>query len=160
AKIVAEKQGAELLDTPPHILEGRKGQPSTVVMPLDMQVRPIVDGQYLIPKTLDFIKQQAAAKKPFFVYVGYSEMHRPGVVHSDFVNKSPLRGGLYADCIAEMDYRVGQVLDGIKEAGVEDNTIVILSSDNAGDGIYGGMGGGSNGPWRGNFFYTPFEGSM
>ncbi len=130
-------------------------------MNLDMKVRPIVDGEYLIPKTVEFIKRQAAAKKPFFVYLGYSEMHPPAVCNPDFVGKSPLRGGMYADCIAEMDYRVGQVLDAVKEAGIEDNTLVVLSSDNGGDGLQGaGKGGGSNGPWRGNFFYTPFEGSM
>lgn len=61
-----------------------------------------------------------------------------------------------------MDLRLGQVLDAIKEAGVEDNTIVVFSSDNAGGGLSGGAGiaGGSNGPFRGNFFYTPYEGSM
>ena len=160
AKVLAEKKVPELLTLPPHILEGRKGQPSKVVMPLDMKVRPIVDGEYLIPKTIDFIKRQAAAKKPFFVYLGYSEMHPPIACHPDFAGKSPQRGGVYADCIAEMDYRVGQILDGIKEAGVEDNTIVVLSSDN---GITTGAAsgsGGSSGPWRGNFYNTPFEGSM
>ena len=88
-------------------------------------------------------------------------MHPPIVCNPEFVGKSPLRGGMYADCIAEMDYRVGQVLDGIKEAGVEDNTIVVFSSDNATGGLAGGAAsGGSNGPFRGNFFYTPYEGSM
>jgi len=161
-EVLAERKVSELLTLPPHILEGRKGQPSRVVMPLDMKVRPIVDGDYLIPKTVDFIKRQAAAKKPFFVYLGYSEMHQPVVCNPEFVGKSPLRGGMYSDCIAEMDYRVGQVVDAIKAAGVEDNTIVVLSSDDATDGLSGGaaVGGGSNGPWRGNFFYTPFEGSM
>ncbi len=161
-KILAERKVSELLDVPPHILEGRKGQPSKPVMPLDMTVRPIVDRDYLVPKTIDFIKRNAAAKKPFFVYLGYSEMHPPAVCAPEFVGKSPKRGGMYADCIAEMDHRVGQVLDAIKEAGVEDNTIVVFSSDNAGDGLAAGAGlaGGSNGPWRGNFFYTPFEGSM
>jgi arylsulfatase len=33
-------------------------------------VRPIVDEKYIIPKTVDYIKRQAAAKKPFVVYVG------------------------------------------------------------------------------------------
>jgi arylsulfatase len=160
-KVLAEQKVPELLDLPPHILEGRKGQLSKVVMPLDMQVRPIVDGEYLIPKTLEFIKRQAAAKKPFFVYLGYSEMHPPVVCNPAFVSKSPLRGGMYADCIAEMDYRVGQILDGLKDAGVEDNTLVVLSSDNAAlTGTPGGAAGGSNGPWRGDFYYTPFEGSM
>ena len=162
-KEILEKQKVpELLTLPPHVLEGRKGQPSKPVMPLDMKVRSIIDGEYLIPKTIDFIKRQAAVKKPFFVYLGYSEMHPPTVCNPDFVGKSPLRGGMYSDCIAEMDFRVGQVLDAIKDAGVDDNTIVVLTSDNAGGGLSGGagLGGGSNGPWRGNFFYTPFEGSM
>src|SRR5262252_8687104 len=51
--ILAESKVPELLTLPPHILEGRKGQASKIVMPLDMKVRPIVDGEYLIPKTVD-----------------------------------------------------------------------------------------------------------
>ncbi|HTT39802.1 MAG TPA: arylsulfatase [Burkholderiales bacterium] len=159
-KVLAEKKVPELLDLPPHILEGRKGEPSKIAMPLDMKVRPIVDGQYLIPKTIDFIKRQAAAKKPFFVYLGYSEMHPPEVCNPDFVGKSPLRGGMYADCIAEMDYRVGQILDAIKEAGIDDNTIVVLSSDNGPVTGAAGSSGGSTGPYRGNIYWAPFEGSM
>jgi hypothetical protein len=75
------------------ILEGKKGQPTVPVMPLDLSVRPIVDEKYIIPKTVDFIKRQAAAKKPFFVYVGYSEMHPPVMVNPNFVGKSTQRGG-------------------------------------------------------------------
>jgi hypothetical protein len=44
--------------------EGKKGQASKAVMPLDLKVRPIVDEQYVIPKTVEFIKRNAAAKKP------------------------------------------------------------------------------------------------
>jgi arylsulfatase A-like enzyme len=55
----------------PMIWEGKKGEPSKPVMPLDLDVRPIVDEKYIIPKTIDFIRREAAAKKPFFVYVGY-----------------------------------------------------------------------------------------
>jgi arylsulfatase len=143
---------------PPMIWEGRKGEPSKPVMPLDLNVRPIVDEKYIIPKTIDFIRREAAAKKPFFVYVGYSEMHPPEIANPAFAGKSTNRGGLYADLVGEMDVRVGQILDAIKEAGVDDSTMVILSSDN-------GMGRiqamhGSSGPWRGDFFTPPFEGSM
>ena len=144
----------------PMIWEGKKGEPSKPVMPLDLKVRPVLDGQYIIPKTVDYIKRNAAAKKPFFIYVGYSEMHTPVIGNPDFVGKSTQRGGLFADVIAEMDYRVGQILDAIKEAGIEDNTIVILSSDNASGGVVPQFGGNTNGPWRGDFFNTPFEGSM
>jgi arylsulfatase A-like enzyme len=144
----------------PMIWEGKKGEQSKPVMPLDLKVRPIVDGEYIIPKTVEYIKRNAAAKKPFFVYVGYSQVHPPVMGNPDFVGKSTKRGGLYADVIGEMDYRVGQLLDAIQEAGVDDNTMVILSSDNANGGFVPQLGPGSNGPWRGNFPNTPFEGSM
>jgi hypothetical protein len=63
----------------PMIWEGKKGEPSKPVMPLDLNVRPILDGSYIIPKTVEYIKRNAAAKKPFFVYVGYSEVHPPTI---------------------------------------------------------------------------------
>src|SRR3984957_18102423 len=144
----------------PMIWEGKKGRPSKPVMPLDLKVRPIVDGKYLIPKTVEYIKRNAAAKKTFFVYVGYSHMHPPVLGDPDFVGKSTQRGGLYADLMGEIDYRVGQILDAVKEAGIEENTIVILSSDNASGGAIPQVGGSTNGPWRGDFMNTPFEGSM
>jgi arylsulfatase len=119
-----------------------------------------VDGHCIIPKTVGYIKRNAAANKPFFIYVGYSEVHQPEMANPNFANKSTQRSGLLADLIAEMDYRVGQVLDAVKEAGIEDNTVFILSSDNAGGGAIPQSGVSSNGPWRGDFFNTPFEGSM
>jgi arylsulfatase len=144
---------------PPMIWEGRKGEPSRPVMPLDLNVRQIVDEKYIIPKTIEYIKREAAAKKPFFVYVGYSQIHPPVMPNPDFWRKSVERGGGYSDVVGEMDFRIGQILDAIKEAGVEDNTMVIISSDNGGDGILAQPNGGSSGPWRGNFFTVPFEGS-
>jgi arylsulfatase len=144
----------------PMIWEGKKGEPSKPVMPFDLKVRPILDGDYLIPKTVEFIQRNAAAKKPFFVYVGYTEMHPPVIGHPDFLGKSTQRGGLFADIVGEMDYRVGQILDAVKKAGIEDNTIVILSSDNGSGGAIPQIGACMNGPWRGDFLNTPFEGSM
>lgn len=59
-----------------------------------------------------------------------------------------------------MDFRVGQILDAIKGAGIDDNTIVVLSSDNGCfTSLVNSEGGGSSGPWRGDFFIPPFEGS-
>lgn len=144
----------------PMVWEGKKGQKSKPVMPLDLKIRPIIDEKYIIPKTVDYIKKNAAADKPFFVYVGYSEMHEPPMPNPNFSQKSTQRGGVFADLIAEMDYRVGQVMDAVKEAGIEDNTIFIFSSDNAGGGASPQIGGATNGPFRGDFFNTPFEGSM
>ena len=79
-------------------------------MPLDLNVRGIVDEKYIIPKTIDFIKRNAAAKKPFFVYVGYSELHPPVMVNQNFAGKLAQRGGVYSDLLGEMDFRVGKSL--------------------------------------------------
>ena len=55
---------------------------------------------------------------------------------------------------------VEQILDVVKEAGVDDNTMVILSSDNASGGAVRKSGRGRTAPRRGNSLNTPFEGSM
>src|SRR5450631_1338845 len=85
----------------PMIYEGKKGEQSKPVMPLDLTVRPIVDEKYIIPKTVEFIKRNAAAKKPFFAYVGYSEVHPPVIGNPNFVGKSTKRGGGAAHVIGE-----------------------------------------------------------
>ncbi len=78
--------------------------------------------------SVDFIKRQSAAKRPFFLYVGWSNVHYPVLPHPDFEGKS--RIGYFGDAMMELDYRTGQVLDALKAAGVEQNTIVVWLSDN------------------------------
>jgi arylsulfatase A-like enzyme len=58
--------------------------------------------------------------------------------------------------MAEMDYRVGQIVDCVEQAGISSNTLIVFCSDNA--ALDQGMGhafGGSNGPWRGTFYTRP-----
>jgi arylsulfatase A-like enzyme len=142
----------------PKIWEGRKGEPSKPVRDLNMEVRPFMD-EMIAKHTTDYIAKQARAGKPFFVYTALSHSHPPERVHPEFDQTSPERIGAYSDMIAEMDFRVGQILDAIARAGVENNTIVIFSSDNGTGGIPG-VQGGSSGPWRGYFSNPPYEGSM
>ncbi|CDF78872.1 arylsulfatase [Formosa agariphila KMM 3901] len=144
----------------PMIWEGKKGQKSKAVMPLNLKIRPIVDRDYIIPKTVNYIKNNAKKKTPFFVYVGYSEAHPPIIINEDFSGKSTKRGGKWADMIAEMDFHVGEIIDAVKDTGIENNTIFIFCSDNANGGFVPQDGPGSNGPFRGDFANVPFEGSM
>ena len=65
--------------------------------------------------------------------------------------------GDWADCLAEMDHRTGQILDAIKEAGIEDNTLVVFTSDNGPEATNPWQG--HSGPWRGTYF-TAMEGSL
>lgn len=81
-------------------------------------------------------------------------------MHPDFNQTDPSRLGEYADVIAEMDFRVGQIVDAVEQAGIADNTLVVFSSDNAAGEVPAFEVGGSNGPFRGNFFTPPTEGCM
>jgi len=143
----------------PKIWEGKKGQKSTAVRELDLKVRPFLD-ELIVGKVTDCIKRAAAGGKPFFTYVAFSNLHPPAIVHPDFDQTDPSRLGGYADFMAEMDYRVGQIVDCVDEAGIANNTIIVFSSDNGPGLINVFPGGGSSGPWRGGFMTPPWEGSM
>jgi arylsulfatase len=124
-----------------------------------MEVRPLLD-ELITEKAVDYIQRMAGGEKPFFTYVALSHIHPPKAVHPDFDQTDPARLGMYADIIAEMDHRVGQIVDCVEEAGIADNTLIVFSSDNATGGVdIRPATGGSNGPFRGNFFTQPFEGS-
>ena len=143
----------------PKLWEGKKGQKSTATGELDMKVRPLLD-EIIAAKATDYIKRAAKANKPFFTYIAFSHLHPPEKAHPAFDQIDPNRLGLYADLIAELDYRVGQVIDSVKESGIADNTLIVLSSDNAAIFVPALGFGGSNGPWRGDFSTPPTEGSM
>jgi arylsulfatase A-like enzyme len=149
---------AKGLETP-KLWEGKKGQKSTAVRELNMEVRPLLD-ELIVDKATDYIKRAAKGDKPFFTYVALSHVHPPEKAHPTFDQTDPTRLGLYADLIAEMDHRVGQIVDCVEEAGIEDDTIIVFSSDNATISVPSMGFGGSNGPWRGDFSTPPSEGSM
>ena len=56
--------------------------------------------------------------KPFFLYVAHAMPHVPLFVSEKFNGKTP--GGLYGDVIAEIDWSVGQILDAVERAGLDD----------------------------------------
>jgi arylsulfatase A-like enzyme len=145
----------------PHFWTGVKGKPSTKAEIYDIPAKASMDSRSTA-KAIDFIKTRAGDGKPFFVYVGFTHFHPPWGVHPDFRNKS--KAGVYADTKMEVDHNIGQILDAIKKADIEKNTIVILTGDNGAanypsPGLVTGEVGGSNGPWRGGLS-TAYEGGM
>ena len=115
----------------------------------------------IVAKATDYIKRTAHDDRPFFTYVGLSNLHPPAKVHPEFDQTDPSRLGMYADTMAEMDYRLGQIVDCVDAAGIADSTIIVFTSDN-GAGMINvhKVLGGSSGPFRGGFFTPPWEGSM
>ncbi len=66
--------------------------------------------------------------RPFFLYVPHAMVHVPLFASSQFDGKSGK--GIFADVMAEVDWSVGQILATLKECGVDDNTLVVFTSDN------------------------------
>ena len=143
----------DLIEKGPWIMSQEAGGELTKVKPFTMEERAEIDVD-LTDRSVAFIKEQAAAKKPFFLYLPFSMGHSPNLPSKDFAGKS--RVGDYGDKIMEGDHHVGQVLDALKAAGVEDNTIVVFASDNGPTGpefsnwsALGVPDMGSSGPFRG-----------
>ncbi len=66
--------------------------------------------------------------RPFFLYVPHAMPHVPLFVSGKFKGKS--KRGLYGDVIMEIDWSVGQILDTLKRNGIDNNTLVMYTSDN------------------------------
>jgi arylsulfatase A-like enzyme len=77
-------------------------------------------------RSVDFINRNK--DNPFFLYVPHPQPHVPLFVSDKFKGKS--NRGLYGDVIMEIDWSVGQITAALKANGLEDNTIVIFTSDN------------------------------
>ena len=152
---VGAKHGwdANLVSAEP-IYEARKGEKPRKVAELDLDHRRAMEKE-ITTRAIEFIKRTAHSGKPFFAYVSFSLFHMPTLPNREFAGKTG--NGDWADCLAEMDYRTGQILDAIKEAGIEDNTIVIFTSDNGPEATHPWEGDG--GPWRGTYF-TAMEASL
>ncbi len=105
-------------------------------------------------KAVEFIEQNKS--QPFFLYLAHSMPHIPLLVDKPWLGVS--KRGLYGDVIEEIDWSVGQILNAIRREGLEDNTIVIFSSDN-GPWLSFHTHGGSSGPLRAGKG-TTFEGGQ
>ena len=118
-----------------------------------------VDQRYITQRytqeALAFIDQNKTGPS-FFLYVAHNMPHIPIYASPAFVGKSGR--GLYGDVIEELDWSVGQIMLKLRDSGLEENTLVIFSSDN-GPWLVMGEDGGSAGPLR-EGKQTPFEGGM
>lgn len=83
--------------------------------------------------------------QPFLLYVPHTMVHVPLAVSDKFKGKSG--AGLFGDVVMELDWSVGQILDAIKRNGLDENTLVIFTSDN-GPWLSYGNHAGSAGPLR------------
>ncbi len=110
--------------------------------------------------SMDYIQKQSKTEEPFFLYLAYNAPHFPIQPPKDWLAKVKKREpqldekrALNVAFVEHLDDGVGKVIAGIKEAGIEDNTIVIFSSDNGGSLYHsqsnGKLRGGKQDHWEG-----------
>lgn len=126
-------------------------------------------GEYLTDrltdKALEVIDHSVAEKKPFFLYLPHYAPHTPieakpddvahftGLVRPELNHQNPV----YAAMVRSLDDSVGRVMKAIRERGLEDNTIVIFTSDNGG---FIGMDRSRNIPVTSNYPLRSGKGSL
>ncbi|GEA60590.1 sulfatase family protein [Vibrio comitans] len=84
---------------------------------------------------------------PFFLYLAYAMPHVPLFTSEEFTGVS--EGGPYGDAVAEIDWSVGKILESLKENGIDENTLVVFTSDNGPWHSVGREISGSAGPLKG-----------
>ena len=105
-------------------------------------------------EALAFIERKA--DQPFLLYLPYSMPHTPIFRSAAFANSSI--GGRYGDVIEELDWSVGAIVDKLKALEIDDDTLVVFTSDN-GPWLTMRQHGGTAGLLR-HGKGTTFEGGM
>jgi len=106
-------------------------------------------------KAIDFMERAKEADKPFFLWWNSTKMHIFTHLKEGLAGKTGL--DIYADGMVEHDRQVGEMLDKLKELGLEDNTIVMYSTDNGAEACTWPDGGTTmfrgekNTPWEGGY---------
>ena len=90
--------------------------------------------------------------QPFFLYFAHMYVHLPLYAPERFLKESP---NPYSAAVACIDWATGVLLDELKKNNIDENTLVVFTSDNGSRNDYGD----SNGPLRGGKF-TTWEGGM
>ncbi len=83
-----------------------------------------------VAKATDFIKRQHAAGKPFFCWVNTTHMHLRTHTKPESLGQAGRWQSPYHDTMIDHDKNVGQLLDLLKELGIENDTFVMYSTDN------------------------------
>lgn len=81
-----------------------------------------------IDASVEFIREQSRQEKPFFLYLPLAAPHTPILPKSTYKGKSGTNE--YGDFVLMMDDMIGKIIDEVRQSGIEENTIIIFTSDN------------------------------
>lgn len=123
------------------------GQPFIQVMGLEPL--PLIEGESVVEAPVEqatltrryteravaFIRENR--ERPFFLYLPHTMPHIPQYASPEFAGKS--KGGLWGDTIEEIDWSTGKILEALRELGLDEQTVVVFTSDNGAAARGGGM---------------------
>ncbi len=104
------------VDTEKELYRNRRGPAQT-----DFEAVDVLPA--LTRKSVDYIREQAVAKKPFFLYLALTAPHTPIAPSKEWQGKSGL--GDYGDFVMEVDWTVGEVLAALERAAIASNTLSL-----------------------------------
>lgn len=105
---------------------------------------------HLTGKAIDYIDEQGRKKdQPFFLYFPLTAPHTPWLPTDEVRGKS--KAGVYGDFVVQVDQTVGAVMKKLEELGIEDETLIIFSSDN---GSHWTAEDKAKFPHRANYIYS------
>lgn len=144
--------------------EGFDDDPAARFLPLVYQefnkttiVEQPLDFTYLAEKynsfVLDFVDKHQQA--PFFLYMPFSHVHAaagnmPGLQYAGCRWQNTTRRGKFGDALSEVDWIIGNLMRKLKETGIEENTLIVFTSDN-GPWMQHGLAAGSHGLLTGRY---------
>jgi arylsulfatase len=120
------------------------GRPTESTGPLTKKRMETIDDE-ITKASLDYLDKAAKFDKPFFLWWNSTRMHIWTRLKAESQGKTGL--GVYPDGMVEHDAHVGLLLDKLKELGLDENTIVMYSTDNGAEKFTWPDGGQS--PFRG-----------
>ena len=109
---------------------------------------PLIDGEEVVQQqpdlaalterftceSIEFMRQNR--DKPFFLYLAHIYTHLPHYAPTRFMNNS--ENGEFGGVMSCLDWSTGAIMHELKALGIDDNTLVIFTSDNGGKGTHGG----------------------
>jgi len=149
----------------PQFLPTRRGFDEYFGIPYSNDMRPVrlLEGERVVEypvvqatltrrytqRAIAFVERHS--DQPFFLYLPHAMPHKPLACSEQFYKKSG--DGLYADVIAELDNQIGELLAALKRLGLDEQTLVVFTSDNGPwfGGCTGGLRGMKSSSWEGGY---------
>ncbi len=106
--------------------------------PLLRGSHPVYEAEYLTDaitrEAVDFIERNS--DRPFFLYVPYNAVHSPlqasDTYMEQFSHIEDIHRRIFAAMLANLDQSVGEIIQKLREEGLENNTLIVFLSDNGG----------------------------